>query len=73
MSAFEPVFWVEPSDEYPDADLTVLVAIEGADAPVWIGFTDGSAWFDAATGGEIVGRVTHWAEFPMSPNPEKAA
>jgi hypothetical protein len=68
-----PVFWVARADELPDADMTVLVAIDDADTPVWLGWTDGSEWFDATTGAPFVGRVTHWADLPMSPNPERAA
>ena len=65
------VRWIERGDAYPDADMTVLLAIEDDDTPVWLGFTDGSEWFDACTGERIAGRVTHWAELPMSPNPER--
>lgn len=66
------VFWIDPRDEYPDADMTVLVAIVESDTPVWLGFTDGSEWFDACTGEQFAGRVTHWAELPASPKPEAA-
>jgi hypothetical protein len=75
MNALETsVRWIEPSTEYPDADMTVLVAIEDDDGPdVWMGFTDGSVWFDACTGENFAGRVTHWAELPMNPTHERAA
>jgi uncharacterized protein DUF551 len=65
------VRWISVRDEWPDAELTVLVAREGNDIgePVWLGYTDGETWFDACTGAEFAGRVTHWAELPMGPNP----
>jgi hypothetical protein len=66
------VSWHAARDEFPDAEQTVLVSMagDGPDSdPVWIGFTDGKTWFDACTGAEFVGRVTHWAELPMQVQP----
>ena len=58
------ITWVPVTDEFPDADMTVLASISGGDEPVWPVFTDGKDWYDACSGGLIEGTVTHWAEFP---------
>lgn len=66
--------WISVLDEFPDADQTVLVSLRDAPGsedsdPTWIGFTDGKDWYDAATGSEFVGSVSHWAVLPMQVQP----
>ncbi len=63
------ITWIPVIDAFPDADMTVLVSIHGGDEPTWLAFTDGKRWFDACTGGELMGSVTHWAELPMAVEP----
>jgi hypothetical protein len=64
--------WISVLEQYPHVEETVLVSRDGNDIgdPVWLGYTDGKRWLDACTGSEFGGRVTHWAELPMSPNPQ---
>lgn len=58
------VKWIAAAAEFPDDDLTVLVALE--DGEVWTGFRDAGRWrFVSAD--LIHARVTHWAEFPAPP------
>lgn len=75
MSVYNPdrvrasIYWIPVIDAFPDAESTVLVSIHGGDEPTWLGFTDGKEWFDACTGGELYGYVTHWAELPPAVEP----
>jgi hypothetical protein len=69
MSLTVEIRWIPVSDEYPDADATVLVSIDGGSEPVWLGWSDGKRWYDACDGDEFDGRVTHWAKLPLGVNP----
>ncbi|MEY2686850.1 MAG: hypothetical protein RL375_1048 [Pseudomonadota bacterium] len=62
--------WTPAVDQLPDADLTVLLWVSYADGTAdWAaGWWDGECWLDAASGGEVAGQVTHWAE-PAGPQP----
>lgn len=53
----------------PDADITVLVSVEDASEPTWLGFFDGDVWRDAATGGKFASSVTAWADMPEGYRP----
>lgn len=57
-----------PAAQPPDADTTVLLWIREDDGSEdWAaGWWDGENWRDAASGGVVAGRVTHWSE-PEAP------
>jgi hypothetical protein len=51
------------ADQLPDADMTVLLWVVCGTEQDWCsGWWDGDCWRDCASGGEVAGRVTHWAE-----------
>jgi hypothetical protein len=56
--------WHDVTDALPDADTTVLMWVCEADGSTdwYAGWWDGEAWQDAANGGPVAGRVSHWAE-----------
>lgn len=56
----ESLTWYEVSERLPDADLTVLVRIEGAEEPLWLGSLQ-DVWRDVE-GFEI--NVIRWADMP---------
>lgn len=67
-----PVEWHECRDGYPDADQTVLIALDETHGePVTAGWWDGEQWLDM-TAYPLTG-VTHWAEMPMTPVARRAA
>lgn len=68
-SVAELLAWHPVSDTHlPDADLTVLMWVVDADltADWYAGWWDGEAWRDAASGGQVAGWVSHWAD-PAGP------
>lgn len=60
--ALETIRWISVKTAFPDADTTVLMCDFGGSEPVWLGYTDGSDWWDVA--GERVAMPTHWASVP---------
>lgn len=36
--------WIKVKESLPDADLVVLVSVQGASEPVWLGYLDGEDW-----------------------------
>lgn len=52
-----------PGDELPDAELVVLVELDGDNEPVWPGYWTGACWHTVA-GGPFAGQVTGWTEMP---------
>ena len=58
--------WIA-ADQFPDDDLTVLLALE--DGEVWTGFRDAGVW-RYVSADLIEARVTHWSEFPEPPEIE---
>lgn len=58
----EQLAWLEPSEQLPDADETVLLHMPEADEPVWPGYLDGDVW-RLSCGGEAP-RVARWAAMP---------
>jgi len=51
------------AEQLPDADMTVLMWVCcGAERDWFAGWWDGEDWRDCASGGVVVGEVTHWAE-----------
>jgi hypothetical protein len=58
----ETLEWHEISnDDFPDADLTVLVRLRGNEEPVWLGYWDDEEWRDID--GQAVD-VVRWAQLP---------
>ena len=59
----ETITWITDGS-VPDADMTVLAEIEGADCTeVWPAYYDGETWVDA-TGWPMRSRVIAWADMP---------
>lgn len=59
--------WIPVSARLPDDDLMVMVALQGSDEPVWIGYHDADGWYYAS--GEPAGDcVTHWMPMPEGPH-----
>lgn len=56
--------WVAIADRLPDADLSVMLALD--DGEVWPGYLDGDTW-RYVTADPIGARVTHWMDFPEPP------
>lgn len=56
--------WTRCSDQLPDDDTTVLIAM--ADGEVWVGYMDEGAWFYASSDPCGV-EVTHWCDLPEHP------
>lgn len=51
------------AEQLPDADMTVLMwVVSGTERDWFAGWWDGDVWRDCASGGEVAGVVTHWAE-----------
>lgn len=66
--------WIPCSQELPDEEITVLIAL--SDGEVWTGFLDTGEWryesADLVDQGEGV-TVTHWAHIPAHPNADVEA
>jgi hypothetical protein len=60
------IFWSDVNDELPDDDITVLIAQDDANEPVWLGYRDGDFWRDVS-GTAYINKVTHWADLPELP------
>lgn len=58
------IVWKKVSDELPDDDVTVLIAL--ADGDVFTGFLDAGDW-RYVSADLIDVPVTHWANFPYPP------
>lgn len=56
--------WVSSTDELPDADETVILAIE--DGEVTTGFLDGKTWRDFSAE-RLPDAPVFWARFPEPP------
>ncbi len=56
--------WTAVAARLPDADLTVLLALD--DGEVWPGYLDGDTW-RYVTADPLGSRVTHWMDFPEPP------
>ncbi len=56
--------WKKCSDEMPDDEMTVLLALD--DGEVWTGFKDGDDW-RYVSADLIEATVTHWMDFPEPP------
>lgn len=70
-AAFETITWVNAvAPDLPDADMTVLVEIDGESEPVWLGFFDGTAWRSVSDGDIFAGTVTGWADMPTGRRPK---
>ncbi len=59
----ELLTWHRLPGAMPDAELTVLLSVEGADSP-WPGYWDGEA-FVWADGMPVAGAVLGWADMPQ--------
>jgi hypothetical protein len=57
----ETITW-RPVSEPPDADMTVLVFMPGANDPVWLGYFDGHIWREV---GSMAIQPSHWADMPL--------
>lgn len=58
----ELITWNRLPGQMPDAELTVLLSVEGADS-AWPGYWDGER-FVWADGMQVPGAVLGWAEMP---------
>lgn len=58
------VEWISTSDELPDADETVILALE--DGEVTTGFLDGETWRDFSAE-RLPAAPVFWARFPEPP------
>lgn len=58
----ELIEWQEVADRLPDAETSVLYFAPDSSEPVWIGWFDGTDWYDV--GGCIVEDVVRWAHLP---------
>lgn len=56
--------WIDVKVAMPDDELTVMVAVVGANEPVWLGYHDGDGWREIS-GAPI--EVTHWMPIPEPP------
>ena len=58
--------WIATGDELPDADETVILALE--DGEVTTGFLDGETWREI-TAEKLTDAPLFWARFPETPQP----
>ena len=57
--------WIDPQQQLPDDETTVLIRLIGDSGPVWIGYHDGEAWRYADAQTVTNGRkVTGWMHLP---------
>lgn len=59
------ITWVDPAEDLPDDDITVLLAL--ADGEVWTGYLDAGAW-RFVSGDPVEVHVSWWASFPDPPS-----
>lgn len=59
------VEWIPVGAKLPDADTTVLLALD--DKEVWLGYLDADAWRDVSSTPICAARVTHWMHVPEAP------
>jgi hypothetical protein len=59
----ELLTWTRLPGPLPDADVTVLISIEGQDE-AWPGYLDDDCWHWAGNGGRVAERVLGWAPMP---------
>ena len=64
----ELIEWHDVTDQVPDADTTVLIFAPACSEPVWIGWFDGTEWYDTS-GCELAGPVLRWAHLPAGGKP----
>lgn len=60
----ESIRWHPADKALPDADTMVMI-VSGADAEVWMGYTDGEQWYLPAR--FPTGDVAYWAHLPGGP------
>lgn len=58
----ELIDWHDVTQQLPDADITVLICIPYSDEPVWLGWFDGTDWYEV--GGGAITDVVRWAHMP---------
>lgn len=58
--------WTKVKEGLPDADLVVLVSVQGTSEPVWLGYLDGEDWrYVESTLIEVNGaKVIGWSDLP---------
>lgn len=64
MTTTETIAWHQPEQAMPEADATVLLAVQDlvdGDPRVVMGWWDGTHWRDTSHGGPIGTDVLHWA------------
>lgn len=66
-SMIEKIHWLNASEQRPDADETVLIAIPTHDDPIWLGYFDGTTWITAEGLPLSDHTVTAWAHMPGGP------
>lgn len=59
----ETLTWHRIPGEMPDAEINVLLSVEGQD-DAWPGYWEGAAWAWADSGGLVRERVLGWAQLP---------
>lgn len=64
----ELIEWHEVAQRLPDAETSVLYFAPDSSEPVWIGWFDGTDWYDV--GGCIVEDVVRWAHLPAGGMPD---
>lgn len=62
--------WIAITEQLPDDDQTVLIALD--DGEVWTGYMDEGVWRYVSADLIDSAKVTHWAEFPEPPAPDKS-
>lgn len=64
----ETIIWHRLPGQMPDADITVLLSVEGDDPDycesVGAGYLDGADWRWSESGGIVAAKVIGWAEIP---------
>ena len=53
------IIWIDPDNEMPDSEITVLMRLDDEEYPIWPGFWDGEKWRQADAG-EVGCRVVGW-------------
>jgi len=61
--------WIACQDRLPDDDITVMIFMPGQSEPVWLGYHDGSYWYDVSS--DLIAwekvEVSHWMPLPRGP------
>lgn len=64
----ETIEWHQASVSLPDADITVMVFAPRSSEPIWLGFFDGTDWYDCSGAKYELIQVVAWAEMPRGPD-----